>query len=145
MKNLLNNKTLIIRIAFAALIFFLFLPMVSVSAFGASVGAYSGWNLISGNFLMILLLLMPIGVLVVSFVQSLKKYESLAAIIASILGFILLLVATSGSGNYMGLVGVGVGAGWILSLLAYLAVLGLFIYHAVMKSKNVGSGAGTAN
>jgi hypothetical protein len=130
-------KSTVIKIASAALILFFFLPILV--ALGISL---SGWSLLQYNFLMIFLFLIPIGLLAVSIVESLKKYETLAAVVASIAGIILLLIASNGVGGSLGLV--GVGAGFVLSLLAYIAIIAAVVYDIVKKNKKgVGASGGS--
>lgn len=131
-------KSIVVKIASVALIIFFFLPMVSASMLGFSMSA-AGFDLVGSNFLMILLLLMPIGLLIVSFVESTKKFETPAALIAAVVGIILLLTATNGVGNSFGLAKVGVG--FILSLLTYIAIIAVIIYDAVTKNKKAGTAA----
>jgi len=97
-------KSNIIRIGALLLMIFFFIPYFSVSCsnqtfsingaditFGKDI---AGQNF-AGNILMILLLLLPIAVLIITFIKKYVKFEGISAVISSILCIILLSVAYS--------------------------------------------------
>ena len=97
-------KSTVMKISSIILIIIFFIPYFSVSCGGQAVqitgidmtfGKEIGMQPHQGNFVMILLLLLPVAMLVISFSKKLNRFGSVFAVISSSVYFVLLFSALS--------------------------------------------------
>lgn len=142
------------RIVLSVLNFiFLLLPWLSVSSSFELFGyteevqalSYTGFRLVNGSLIMVLLLLIPILFIAMGFLSNLQKYRKIIYLIGSAIAILLMVIESFrlglslGSGvNELGVkISVNRGIGFWLTLLSYLGIIVATLVLDYKMSKDV--------